>query len=290
MPKCHNCGRETMRTEDWACLWCGHPLLYGPFKRIEKTYKQLKGERLYRNKREAGIILEQEQKTKPEEEMESKQDMEVIRGIQIEPELETGKEIAAVQPIEVEPEKEIVTEEIGQSQLKITPAMEKGSIQEMETKTEVELEFDKEEAYSQTITETRAKTNQKIDKKAEKEAELIEKRETGLVVEPADIELTVGEVLKAYEENDIDADAKFINKTLRITGTVSLVDIKEGLNIQYIRLTGNSGDPWQSMQCMFDSKYIKAFEQLEKGQTITVQGRYNGSVIAIRMVDCILVS
>jgi len=45
MPKCPNCGRETRRTEDWACQWCGHPLLSGPFKKIPKTYRQLLEER-----------------------------------------------------------------------------------------------------------------------------------------------------------------------------------------------------------------------------------------------------
>ncbi len=45
MPKCPNCGRDTRRTEDWACQWCGHPLLSGPFKKIPKTYRQLLEER-----------------------------------------------------------------------------------------------------------------------------------------------------------------------------------------------------------------------------------------------------
>ena len=66
-------------------------------------------------------------------------------------------------------------------------------------------------------------------------------------------------------------------------------DIKDRLDIHYIRLTGNGGDPWQSLQCMFNKKHSQALEQLEKGQTVTVQGRYSGSVIAIRMVDCVLV-
>ncbi len=50
MPKCPNCGQETARTEDWACQWCGYPLLSGSYKKIPKTYKQLQEEELYEQK------------------------------------------------------------------------------------------------------------------------------------------------------------------------------------------------------------------------------------------------
>ena len=44
MPDCPNCGRSTMRTEDWACRYCGYPLLSGSYKKVDKTYRQLKQE------------------------------------------------------------------------------------------------------------------------------------------------------------------------------------------------------------------------------------------------------
>jgi ribosomal protein L37AE/L43A len=45
MARCPNCGRETMRTVDWCCQWCGYPLFSGTYKKIDKTYKELKDER-----------------------------------------------------------------------------------------------------------------------------------------------------------------------------------------------------------------------------------------------------
>jgi hypothetical protein len=45
MPACHNCGRQTLRTKDWACQWCGYPLFSHAFKQIDKTYKELQEER-----------------------------------------------------------------------------------------------------------------------------------------------------------------------------------------------------------------------------------------------------
>ena len=46
MANCPNCGQETLRTKDWACQWCGYPLLSGTFQQIQKTYKEIKAERL----------------------------------------------------------------------------------------------------------------------------------------------------------------------------------------------------------------------------------------------------
>ncbi len=45
MRKCPNCGQTAERTEDWACQWCGYPLLSKSYKKIPQTYRQLKEER-----------------------------------------------------------------------------------------------------------------------------------------------------------------------------------------------------------------------------------------------------
>jgi hypothetical protein len=45
MPACPNCGRQTLRTKDWACQWCGYPLISRAFKLIDKTFKELQEER-----------------------------------------------------------------------------------------------------------------------------------------------------------------------------------------------------------------------------------------------------
>ena len=48
MRKCPNCGRPTERTKDWACLWCGYPLLSGSYRGVPETYQEAKEERLHR--------------------------------------------------------------------------------------------------------------------------------------------------------------------------------------------------------------------------------------------------
>jgi hypothetical protein len=204
MPKCPNCGRETLRTEDWACQWCGYPLLSSSYEMIPKTYRQLKEERLH--------------KPEPVPEQKLEQEPEPTFEPEAEPVLESQRE-----PI---PE-------------------------------------------------------------AEQEVEPTQKHKPE--PEPVVMELTVDELLSAYATDEVAADAKFVNKLLRVTGVVAMIDVKAMLDTHYIRLTGAERNLLQSVQCMFDKKHAPILKQLEKGQTVTVQGEYNGSLIAIRMIDCSLV-
>ena len=71
MRKCPNCGQPTARTEDWACQLCGYPLLSKSYKKIPKTYKQVKEERLYKQEPIAEPAVEEsveiERVVEPEE-------------------------------------------------------------------------------------------------------------------------------------------------------------------------------------------------------------------------------
>lgn len=264
MSRCHNCGRETLRTEDWACQWCGYPLVSGSFRKIEKTYRQLKEERL----------------GKPKE--------EPVPGP--EPELEEGLESIEAAEREEEPEEEKQQEEREET----VPEPEECIEKEEETVTEPEPESVTEQeikpetgvlAEAEVVVE--AEDSAEIAVEIEKEKESAPEPEPEL--EPIAEELNVTELFKAYEEDDIAADERFVDKILKITGVVSLIDAKNVSDTHYIRLAANEGDLMQSVQCMFAKKHASSLAQLEKGQVVTVQGRYNGSVIAMRMVDCVLV-
>jgi hypothetical protein len=287
MAKCHNCGRETLRTEDWACQWCGHPLLYGSFKKIDKTYRQLKEERLNKTVREEKIIQEPEMEPEIEKEIEPKQDLEVIKRIKLEPESELEIENDVIQEMEKETVQEAEPEEkVEESEPEPVVEPEGEPSKAVEDKNETEVEPEEEiKPEPEVVEEPEVEEIHEI----ETEAELIKEPEPEPEPENADMELTVTEILVAYDEDDVAADEKFVNKILRVTGTVSMIDIKAKLDTHYIRLAGSGGDPWQSVQCIFDKKHSSALGQLEKGQTVTAQGRYSGSIIAIRMVDCVLV-
>lgn len=58
MARCPNCGQETKRTDDWACQWCGYPLLSGGYKKIDKSFREVKGEPVVRPEPEQEEIEE----------------------------------------------------------------------------------------------------------------------------------------------------------------------------------------------------------------------------------------
>jgi len=195
MKKCPNCGRPTARTEDWACQWCGYPLLSDSYKKIPKTYKQLKEEKLH------------EQKPPVREETEP---------------------IPVAEPIS-EPEPEPVPE-------------------------------------PEPIPEPEAEPK------------------------PAAIETTVEELRSAYETDGEAADASFVNKILKLTGVVDRIEVQEAHDIHYITL--NSAEKnllQQNVRCHFDKRHVPELNRLTIGQTVTVQGKYDGSIIDLRMRDCVLV-
>ena len=195
MPKCPNCGLETLRTEDWACQWCGYPLISSSYKKIPKTYHQLKQESLH------------DSKPVPEPELEPEPETEAIPEAKEEPAPEPEREVEPVPEPELE------------------PAME----------------------------------------------------------------LTVDELLSAYATDEAAADAKLANKLLRVTGVVAMIDVKEMLDTHNIRLTTAERNLLRSVRCVFDKKQAPVLQELAIGQTVTVQGIYNGSIIEIRMLDCVLV-
>jgi len=209
MKKCPNCGRSTARTEDWACQWCGYPLLSDSYKKIPKTYKQLKEER----RREQKLPVREELEPAPEPEPISK------------PEPEPAPEPEPVSEPEPEP----------------TPEPEPVSEPEPEPT-------------------------------------------------PAAIETTVEELRSAYETDGEAADTTFANTILKVTGVVDRIEVQEALDIQYITLNSEEKDPLQqNVRCHFDKKHASELNRLKIGQTVTVQGKFDGSIIDLRMRDCILV-
>jgi ribosomal protein L37E len=127
MPGCPNCGRETQRTEDWVCQWCGYPLLSRAYRKIDKTYKQLQEER-----RHAWAL------TEPEEEPEL--EPEAVAEPEPEPEQEPEPEPEAATEPEPEPELEEKPKRKRKSKSKPKAEAEPGPEAELEPEIEPEPE------------------------------------------------------------------------------------------------------------------------------------------------------
>ena len=66
MKACPNCGRPTARTKDWACQWCGYPLLSGGYKALPETYSELRAQKKPEEEPPVPEVLEAEVEPEPE--------------------------------------------------------------------------------------------------------------------------------------------------------------------------------------------------------------------------------
>lgn len=257
MQKCPNCGQTTTRTEDWACQWCGHPLLSSSYKKIPKTYKQVKEEKLY-----------QQQPPAIEEPVVSPPPIHVTLPPTHIPEAEAEPEIKPEPVVEPELEPVLEVKPEAEPEPEPEPVVEPEPEPVLEVKPEAEPE-PKPEPIMEPEPEPRPEPNRQIM--------------------TTELEITVEELLSAYEADGVAADAKFANKVLKMTGVVDRIEVKDILDIHYITLRSAERTLLQTVRCVFDKKYADELNQLTPGQTVTVQGTYDGSIIDIRMRDCVLV-
>jgi len=104
-----------------------------------------------------------------------------------------------------------------------------------------------------------------------------------------EIEITVDELIAAYETDGSAADARFNNKVLKVMGLVDRIEVKEMFDVYYINLSSAERNIFQTVRCIFDKNHADALGQLSIGETVTVQGIYDGTIMDIRVKDCVLV-
>ncbi len=294
MPKCLNCGRITERTEDWACQWCGHPLLSKSYKKISKTYRQLK---------------EKSQDAKKPDLSNEQESTQQNINVSVTPTYTPLPEPEVVPEPEPEPESEPVPEPsistkpepAPESQPPVSTKSSDKSTDEPESEV---IPLPAKMPEESTITETKSEPESEViplpakmpeeepEPKPESETEPIvhtnQKVETDLPTD-AELNITVEELLSAYAEDNVDANARFIDKRLSITGTVDKIEVKDYLDIYYISLNNTERNSLQTVRCIFGKKDINELNKLLPGQIVTVSGKFDGSIIDFRMSDCILI-
>jgi len=211
MSKCPNCGRETARTEDWACQWCGQPLLSGSYKKIAKTYQQLQAER------------RQEQEP-------------LVREPEPAPELEAEPEP------EPEPEPVLVPEPGPEPVPEPEPVPKPKPVSELEPEPT-----------------------------------------SGIIA------VTVDELNSSFNTDKAAANAKLMDKILKVTGSVDKIFVRDHLDIQYILLASAKAQGTRNIRCTFGREHSSQLTRLAAGETVTVQGKYDGYERNIILKDCSLV-
>jgi hypothetical protein len=72
-----------------------------------------------------------------------------------------------------------------------------------------------------------------------------------VILEPS-LVLTVEDIISAYEIDPSQADARFVNKVLRVTGVISRVDVRIPMSVYALELEGEETHPLrQTLRCVF---------------------------------------
>lgn len=103
-----------------------------------------------------------------------------------------------------------------------------------------------------------------------------------------DLEVTVEQLLKAYEENELAADRVYKGKVAAITGTVESVNEMLGqrfviLKPDYLSISG--------VRCHFGREHVEQLVKLKAEQVITLQGKIDGYGLArVEVENCMVKS
>lgn len=290
MAKCPNCDRETMRTQDWACQWCGYPLMSKAFRKIDKTYRELQAERL----REAG-----EEPPEPIAEARPVPPPPPPPPRPAVPETPKPAPPPPPQPTRVpepkpEPDRPVappvrepeVRTKAPESAPPATspviilgPSPQPQALPKPEVRTEVKESAPPIAASEATTPPPQAEAPPEPEvARAEPEPEL----------PPGVIRMTVSDLNQLFRADRSAANTQLSDKTLRVVGVLEKVVYREVLDTAYIMLISPEKGEW-NVRCVFDKKFGPQLMRLGEKNTVIVQGAYAGCERNIILKDCVLV-
>jgi hypothetical protein len=103
--------------------------------------------------------------------------------------------------------------------------------------------------------------------------------------------VSAGDLLQEFVNDPASADRKYAGKYLEVSGVVE----RSGWGRHespFVILTGGDANAKLKIECFFDlaSKNDEAqIKRLDKGQSITVRGEYDGQVSNVQVRECVLV-
>lgn len=95
-------------------------------------------------------------------------------------------------------------------------------------------------------------------------------------------------LLQEFRTDAAAANQKYKGKYLEISGVVERVG-RDPDNVAFVILTGGDENANLKIECFFESadrKDLPRIQRLEKGQTITVRGEYDGQVNHVQVREC----
>jgi hypothetical protein len=309
MADCPNCGRQAFRTKDWACQWCGYPLISNAFKVIDKTYKELQEERLNVSKQ-----------NRPQEKSENKTERQPAPAPRIapprkpaykpRPEPESlpqppNDESALAEPITqsitIQPEPTLIPEPVEpeptvinltEANAEPTPTPEP-VVENPPEPTVMITPPPQSEVTPEPVQAAAPEPEPGPPPQPEPVIEPQPEPEPEPSIKPEDItddmELMTEEINLLFRKDKERADNGLTGKTIIIRGVVDKVFVRDHLDIRYIMLTNAKKNMNWNLRCTFNKEESSKLGRLQEGQEALVRGTYDGYSKNIIFKDCALV-
>ncbi len=120
----------------------------------------------------------------------------------------------------------------------------------------------------------------KTDTKPAIEAPVAPTPVSGSIESP--IKITTTDLYNAYQNNAVSAEEKYQGKYLELKGTVNMID-KDLLGSKYVAL--KTTNMFNFIQCIIADSEKEKISGLNKGQTVTLQGKVRGQVLGNIILD-----
>jgi Flp pilus assembly protein TadG len=102
------------------------------------------------------------------------------------------------------------------------------------------------------------------------------------VEDSASSAISADDLAVAFTTNEQQANAKYLNKVLDVSGTI--VEVTKNQDGKTVITLGVASDPLSGVQCTMRENNVKA----EAGKSITIKGFCNGYTLVVLLSDCII--
>ena len=318
MPSCPNCGRQTLRTKDWACQWCGYPLLSRSYKKIDKTFRELQDER-------SGVAKAAPPEPGPAVDLDAELDLapgsvpEPAPQPEPVPLPEPRFKIAPEPPPKPEPEEPLpelppTPDDRARPKAAFRPEPVPGP---QEPLPDLPPTPDERVTPKAALKPEHAPGPERAPAPPEAESALpapqiaspspapqlasqprpkpLPELEPPPVVAPAlgsineGSVLTVDELDALYKADRAGAHDKLSGKTIVIRGLVEKVFIRDHIDVRYIVLTGSRKKVLWPVRCNFGKDGVSRMSRLTEGQEVSLRGKYDSYGKNIIFKECELV-
>ena len=102
----------------------------------------------------------------------------------------------------------------------------------------------------------------------------------------ADFVLASADLFKAYEANEVEANAKYLNSLIEVKGIVREISPTEAGG--YTLILGSNTDMF-GVSCAFEPNDAQGLEKIQSGMEVTIKGLCSGMLMDVNLSRCILI-